>query len=110
MGLEYKGDNFYYRFVQFKPVKLSFPIFWQQNPYKNRYWRHDFLSLRWLSSYLLNKNIDAKSRSLAGKILSEFLAYSNDYSKPYWEGLGDHTTILRMRSLIELWRAGKAVF
>ena len=36
------------KFGRFEPVKMVLPINWAMDPFDNRQWKHNFMTLRWL--------------------------------------------------------------
>ena len=83
---------FFVKHPAFKPYKISFPIDWMMDPYKNRNWLHHFNSLRWTRSI--------RDKTQVEEILKSY--YESHCVKkiknPYYVNRrGDHTGAIRLR-------------
>lgn len=93
-------------YSRFPPYSLTLPINWCDNPFDNRQWQHNFLTLRWLPSTCPDMtDPEALEQSLA--ILDDYLAWHLDADtkkSPYYNTrLGDLTAGIRMPILTEFY-------
>jgi peptidoglycan/xylan/chitin deacetylase (PgdA/CDA1 family) len=90
-----------YQMERFKPVKIKH-ITWTEDPFKAKYWRYDFYSLRETRHLLATgkKTGDTKYYKKALEIATSFV--DNGMDKPHsWDDY--HTVAFRSMSLVNLW-------
>jgi len=81
------------RYSKFKPVELRIPVDWAMDPFDNRNWRHNLLSLRWFGRAPLAVQV---------AFLHDFYIFHFLQKRPnsmVGTRLGDHTTALRLESV-----------
>lgn len=91
------ANPFLLNYSKFGSYKVSFPIKWDADPFSNRNWRHNFVSLRWLRSH--------RDEEFRIAVLKDFYAFHIVKRKknPYYSDLrGDHTMAIRASELILL--------
>src|SRR5690606_8464130 len=84
-------------YSKFGNHKISFPIKWDADPFSNRNWRHNFVSLRWLKNH--------RDEDFRIAVLKDFYDFHIVKRKknPYYSDLrGDHTMAIRASELLVL--------
>ena len=88
---------FLLNYSKFGNHKISFPIKWDADPFSNRNWRHNFVSLRWLKNH--------RDEDFRIAVLKDFYDFHIVKRKknPYYSDLrGDHTMAIRASELLLL--------
>lgn len=89
--------SFLLTYSKFGKYKVSFPIKWDVDPFGNRNWRHNFVSLRWLKNY--------RDEGFRLAVLTDFYDFHvvKGRKNPYYSELrGDHTMAIRTSELLFL--------
>ncbi|WP_345978199.1 heparinase II/III family protein [Sulfurimonas sp. HSL3-7] len=94
-----------YSFDRFEPVHLSTVLTWKENPLSNRSWQWQFHQLIFYIDLLAahTKTKEAKYLDRLVEILTSW--YDCNYAEEHPSEMSwhDHTTALRLRSLIYIW-------
>ncbi|MBQ0217151.1 heparinase II/III family protein [Alcaligenes faecalis] len=88
---------FFLTYSKFGKYKVSFPVKWDADPFSNRNWRHNFVSLRWLKNH--------RDEGFRLAVLEDFYDFHVVRRKknPYYSELrGDHTMAIRTSELLLL--------
>ncbi|AFO47238.1 heparinase II/III domain-containing protein [Pseudomonas putida] len=86
-----KGFTHTIKYGRFKEVTIESPVNWSMNPFQVLNWRHNLLSLRWLT-----KSIPLKKRHLVLMDFFEFHYKNKNQNDMIGTRLGDHTTSIRL--------------
>ncbi|MGO3744456.1 MAG: heparinase II/III domain-containing protein [Alcaligenes aquatilis] len=95
---------FLLNYSKFGSYKISFPIKWDIDPFNNRNWRHNFVSLRWLKNH--------RDEGFRISVLKDFYDFhiTKKRKNPYYSDLrGDHTMAIRASELLLLAEGFKKV-
>jgi hypothetical protein len=79
------------KYGRFDPIELTLPMDWTMNPFGVLNWRHNFLSLRWLT-----KSMPLRKKRSALFDFFEFHATQKKANDMIGTRLGDHTTSIRL--------------
>jgi hypothetical protein len=94
-----------YSFERFEPVHLSTVLTWKENPLSNRSWQWQFHQLIFYIDLLAahSKTEEAKYLDRLVELLTSW--YDCNYAEEHPSEMSwhDHTTALRLRSLIYIW-------
>lgn len=88
---------FLLNYSKFGNHRVSFPIKWDVDPFSNRNWRHNFVSLRWLKNH--------RDEEFRIAVLKDFYDFhiAKRKKNPYYSDLrGDHTMAIRASELLLL--------
>jgi hypothetical protein len=89
---------------RYAPYEIGFPIDWTLDPYSDKTWQHGFNSLRWIWPHLEASDLESLRTGL--KVVDDWLTQNSHWprtnSRYQW---GDHTSAIRLETLIRAWRA-----